>query len=115
MIRYQPSKLAVTRIAQAAPRPIADDEKTLAELRERIVKTVAYLAEADPAAFDGREEAEIILSFPNMEMKFTGQSLVTDFTLPNFFFHMTTAYALLRANGVQLGKMDYLNGRQARS
>lgn len=104
------AKLAVTRIAQAEPRPMADEEKSLAELRERIANTVAYLEEADPAAFDGRETAEITLSFPTLEMKFTGQSLVTDFTLPNFFFHVTTAYALLRMKGVQIGKMDYLAG-----
>ena len=94
---------------------MADDETSLAELRERIAKTVAYLEEADPAAFEGRESAEITLSFPNLEMKFTGQSLVTDFTLPNFFFHVTTAYALLRMKGVSIGKMDYLAGRQVTS
>ena len=109
------AKLAVTRIAQAEPRAMPDEEKTLAELRERIGKTIGYLEEADPAAFDGREAAEITLSFPNLQMTFTGQSLVTDFTLPNFFFHVTTAYALLRIKGVPLGKMDYLAGGQARS
>ncbi len=92
---------------------MADEETTLAALRERIAKTIAYLEEADPAAFDGRETAEITLSFPSMEMTFSGQSLVTDFTLPNFFFHVTVAYALLRMKGVQIGKMDYLAGRQA--
>lgn len=109
------AKLAVTRIAQAEPRPMADEEKSLAELRERIAKTIAYLKEANAAAFDGRETAEITLNFPNMEMKFTGQSLVTDFTLPNFFFHVTTAYALLRMNGVKIGKMDYLAGSRPAS
>ena len=104
------AKLAVTRIAQLEPRPMADEEKNLAELRERISKTIAYISEADPTAFEHREGAEITLSFPNLEMKFTGQSLVTDFTLPNFFFHVTTAYALLRSKGVQIGKMDYLAG-----
>ena len=109
------AKLAVTRIAQAEPRPMADDEKSVAELRQRIAKTLAYLDEADPTAFEGREAAEITLSFPTIEMKFTGQSLITDFTLPNFFFHVTTAYALLRMKGVQIGKMDYLAGSQAKS
>ena len=107
------AKLAVTRIAQVEPRPMPDEEKSLAELRERITKTIAYLDEADPIAFDGRDTAEIVLKFPNMEMKFTGQSLVTEFTLPNFFFHVTTTYALLRMKGVQIGKMDYLAGSQA--
>lgn len=109
------AKLAVTRLAQAEPRPMADDETTLAQLRERIARTVAYLEEADAAAFEGRETAEITLSFPNMEMKFTGQSLVTEFTLPNFYFHVTVAYALLRMNGVQIGKKDFLAGGQTLS
>ena len=106
------AKLAVTRIAQVEPRPMADEETSLAELRTRIAKTIAYLEEADPAAFEGREGAEIVLKFPNMEMTFTGQALLTDFTLPNFFFHVTTAYALLRMKGVELGKMDFLAGGQ---
>lgn len=107
------AKLAVTRVAQAEPRPMADDETNLSELRHRIARTIAYLEEADPAAFEGREAAEIVLKFPGMEMAFTGQSLVTDFTLPNFFFHVTIAYGLLRMKGVQIGKMDYLAGDRA--
>ena len=107
------AKLAVTRIAQAEPRPMADEETSLAELRDRIARTIAYLEEADPRTFEGREAAEITLTFPNMEMAFTGQSLVTEFTLPNFFFHVTIAYGLLRMNGVAIGKMDYLAGNRA--
>jgi hypothetical protein len=107
------AKLAVTRIAQAEPRPMADDETSLADLRDRIARTIAYVEEADPAAFDGREAAEIRLKFPTAEMTFTGQSLATDFTLPNLFFHVTTTYALLRMKGVQIGKMDYLAGERA--
>ena len=109
------AKLAVTRIAQTEPRPMPDEEKNLAELRERISKTVAYLEEADPARFDGREEAEITLKFPSMERTSTGQSLLTEFTLPNLFFHVTAAYAILRMKGVPVGKMDYLVGDQAAS
>lgn len=107
------AKLAVTRIAQTEPRPMADEEKSLAELRERIAKTIDYLEEAEPATFEGREGAEIVLKFPNFERRFTGLSLITEFTLPNFFFHVTTAYDLLRMKGVALGKMDYLAGAQA--
>ncbi|KUR75130.1 DUF1993 domain-containing protein [Novosphingobium sp. FSW06-99] len=104
------AKLLVTRLAQVPPRPMADDETSLAQLRERIAKTIAYLREADPAAFEGRETAEIVLEFPNMKMTFTGLGLVTDFTMPNFFFHLMIAYALLRMKGVAIGKMDYLQG-----
>lgn len=106
------AKLAVTRLAQVEPRPMADEEKSLPELRERIARTIAYLKEADPAAFAGREDATIVLKFPNMEVTFSGQGLVTDFTLPNFYFHMTVAYALLRMKGVAIGKMDFLTGGQ---
>ncbi|USI74948.1 DUF1993 domain-containing protein [Sphingomonas morindae] len=106
------AKLAITRLAQTAPRPMADEEKSLAELRDRIARTIAYLEEADPAAFEGRETAEIRVKFPTREMVFTGQSLITDFSLPNVFFHVTTVYALLRMKGVALGKMDYLAGGQ---
>ena len=107
------AKLAVTRLAQTAPRAMPDEETTISDLRERIAKTIAYMEEAAPAAFEGREEAEIALKFPTMEMTFTGQRLVTDFSLPNFFFHVTVAYALLRLHGVPVGKMDFLAGGQA--
>lgn len=107
------AKLAVMRIAQTEPRVMADEETTLAELRERVAKTIAYIEEADPAAFDGRDTAEISIKFPKMEMTFTGQSLATDFTLPNFYFHLMIAYALLRMHGVEVGKMDFLSGAQA--
>lgn len=107
------AKLAVTRLAQVEPRPMPDDETTLADLRARIARTIAYLEEADPAAFDGRESAEIELKFPTVDMTFSGQGLVTDFTLPNFFFHVAIAYGLLRTNGVQIGKMDYLAGERS--
>ena len=56
---------------------MADEETSLSQLRERIARTIAYLAEAIPAEFEGREAAEITLKFPNMEMTFTGQSLAT--------------------------------------
>lgn len=107
------AKLAVTRVAQTDPLPMADEETSIAELRDRIARTIAYLQKAEPAAFDGREDAEVVLKLPNTEMKFTGQSLITDFSLPNFFFHVTTAYGLLRMKGVTIGKMDYLAGDRA--
>lgn len=104
------AKLAVTRIAQLEPQPFPDEEKTLAELRQRIAKTLSYIDRADPAAFEGRETAAITLKFPNMERTFSGQSLVTEFTLPNLFFHVTVAYSILRMKGIAIGKMDYLAG-----
>jgi hypothetical protein len=106
-------KLAAMRLGQLEPLPMPDEETTLAELRGRIARTIAYLEAADPAAFEGREDAEIVVKFPNGEQRFTGLSYVTDFALPNFYFHVTTAYDLLRMKGVALGKLDYLAGSVA--
>ncbi len=104
------ARFAAVRVGQAAPAPMADEEATIAELRERIARTIAYLEGVDPSGFDNREAAEVILKLPSTEMHFTGTSYVTDFALPNFFFHMTMAYALLRMKGVLIGKMDFLAG-----
>jgi hypothetical protein len=87
-----------------------DNETSLAQLRDRVARTTAYLEGVDPAGFEGREDAEVVLKLPSRELTFTGLSYVTDFALPNFFFHVTTAYALLRKQGVAIGKMDYLAG-----
>lgn len=108
------AKLAVTRVAKTEPLPMVDDEKSIAELRARIARTIAYVEKAEPAAFEGRENAELDFK-PTAQLTFTGQSLITDFSLPNFFFHLTTAYGLLRMKGVEIGKMDFLLGDQAAS
>jgi uncharacterized protein len=104
------ARFAAVRVGQAEPAAMADEETTLAQLRERVAKTIAYLEAVDPAGFAGREDAQVILKLPKGELTFTGLSYVTDFALPNFFFHVTTAYGLLRMKGVALGKMDFLNG-----
>jgi uncharacterized protein len=107
------ARSTAVRVGQAAPQAMADEETTIAELRDRTKRTVAYLQAVDPAGFDGRETAEVILKLPNAELPFTGLSYVTDFALPNFFFHVTTTYALLRMKGVALGKVDFLAGGAA--
>lgn len=104
------ARFASVRVGLAQPSGMADEETTLAQLRERVARTIAYLEAVDPAGFAGREGAEVILKLPNGELTFTGQSYVTDFALPNFFFHVTMAYALMRMKGVPLGKMDFLAG-----
>lgn len=109
------ARFAAVRVGQAPPLAMADEETTIAELRERIARTIAYLESVDPAGFDNRETAEVILKLPKTEMVFTGLSYVTDFALPNFYFHITMAYALLRMKGVALGKMDFLAGAAASS
>ena len=98
------------RVGQVTSVSMADDETTIAQLRERVAKTIAYLESAPTAGFEDRENAEVVLKLPSTELEFTGLSYVTDFALPNFFFHVSVAYALLRMKGVPLGKADYLMG-----
>ena len=87
-----------------------DEETTFEELRERLAKTVRFLESIEPSQIDGREEAGIVLNLPNRRIDFKGQQYLTAFVLPNLYFHITTAYNLLRQGGVELGKNDYLGG-----
>jgi uncharacterized protein len=86
-----------------------DNERTFAELQARIAKTLAFIDSLDPAQIDGSEEREIVLrpGTPK-EKKLSGQSYLLHYGLPQFFFHVTTAYAILRHNGVELGKGDFM-------
>ncbi|MEG0820013.1 MAG: DUF1993 domain-containing protein, partial [Brevundimonas sp.] len=83
-------------------------ETTLAQLRARIMRTIAYVESVDPAQFAGAETRAVQLKFPGMELNFEGAGYLTSFALPNFYFHVTTVYALLRHAGVALGKRDYM-------
>ena len=88
-----------------------DNEASLAELRERVKKTIDYVQSFAPAQIDGSEGRPI--SVPRRvgdPLQFDGESFLKHFALPNFFFHVTTTYALLRHAGVELGKADYLRG-----
>lgn len=96
------------RVGQLAPFPMGDTEQSFPELQERIAKTIAFLKSVPREKIDGREEAEVLFRAPNVEFSFTGRSYVLSFALPNFFFHVTTAYALLRHKGVPVGKLDFL-------
>ena len=102
------AKGVVNRVGGGENVPMPDEEQTIADLKARIAKTIAVLKGADRAAFDGKEDAPIEIKTPNRTMVFTGKSYILDFCIPNFFFHVTTAYALLRKEGVPIGKMDYL-------
>ncbi|MCF8505320.1 MAG: DUF1993 domain-containing protein [Caulobacter sp.] len=104
------AKGAVARLAGIEPPAMADTETTIDELKARIAATIAYVNSVEAAALDGAEDREVVLKFPGAEMKFTGADFLTGFALPNFFFHITIAYALLRANGAPIGKMDFLGG-----
>lgn len=96
------------RLAGLEPPSYADTEQTLAELVERIDRTLDYLHTLSAAQIDGSEERAITLPLRSGAMHFDGQSYLLNFALPNFFFHVSTSYALLRHNGVEIGKLDYL-------
>jgi hypothetical protein len=101
-------KGATARLAGVEVPSWGDDEKTLADFRTRIKKTVDYVQGFKPAQVDGSEAREITLKVgPNMRT-FKGQPYLLQFVMPNFFFHSTTAYAILRHNGVELGKRDFM-------
>jgi hypothetical protein len=85
-----------------------DEEKTFPELQQRIAKTIAYLKTFRPEQFEGADARTVTLKFPNGAMSFSGRDYLTGFVLPNFYFHITAAYAILRNNGINIGKMDYL-------
>jgi hypothetical protein len=104
------AKGGVARLAGIEAPSFPDTETSFAELQARITKTVEFMKSVTPAQIDGSEERTITLKFPGQEVSFPGQVFLLNFTLPNFFFHVTTAYAILRHNGVTLGKMDFLGG-----
>ena len=100
--------LCIARLSGIAG-PVNDDtETTIAQLQTRIADTLAYIASVPREKIDGQEAKEVTLTFPGGEMKFLGQPYVSGFAMPNFYFHLTTAYALLRGAGVPLGKRDYM-------
>jgi hypothetical protein len=90
-----------------------DTETTFPELKARVAKTIAFLKSLDRKAFAGSETKEIVLKFPSVTFEFTGADYVGKFVLPNAYFHITTAYGILRNAGVALGKGDYLSGDKA--
>jgi hypothetical protein len=102
------AKGCVARLAGQEVPKWDDTELTLDDLRARIRKTVDYVQSMPAAQFDGSEQREIVLAMRQGEVRFSGQDYLLHFVLPNFYFHATTAYALLRHAGVELGKRDYL-------
>jgi hypothetical protein len=103
------AKGCAARLAGMDPPVFEDNETTLDELRQRIRRTLAFLETVKPAMIDGSEEREIVIPARNRDpRRFKGLFYLQHWALPNFFFHSTTLYALLRHNGVALGKSDYL-------
>jgi len=103
------AKNALARLTGTDAPAMPDTEASFAELKDRCDRTIAYLKGFDAAALDGSEDREVVIKFPNgMGYRFGGAHYLTGFALPNFFFHVTTAYAILRNAGVAVGKPDFL-------
>ena len=102
------AKNGVSRLAGVEAPRYADDELTLADLKGRIEKTVAYLKTIPTEAFVDADDREIKLAFETPFDPLTGSVYVSNLLLPNFYFHVTTAHAILRHQGVAIGKRDYL-------
>jgi hypothetical protein len=102
------AKGACARLAGVEPPKYADVEKSFDELKGRIANTVTFIKEFKPSQIDGSEEREVSLTLGGQLQTFKGENYLIGLVLPNFFFHVTTAYAILRHNGVELGKQDYL-------
>lgn len=102
------AKGAVARLTGTDNPSMADTEASFAELKARIDATIAFIQSVDRSAYDGGEDRDVVLKFPGGEQHFKGGAYLAGFALPNFFFHVTMAYALLRAAGVEIGKRDYL-------
>jgi hypothetical protein len=102
------SKGAVARLSGTEIPKYEDTETTFPELQARIDKTLKFANGIDAAKFKDGDKREIVLNTRRGDLKFTGQTYITDFVLPNIYFHATTAYAILRHNGVEVGKTDFL-------
>lgn len=104
------AKGCAARLAGLEPPKFDDDEASFDDLRARIRRTIEFIESVDPARIEGSEKRAIVLPLRGREpLKFEGEFYLTQWVLPNFQFHCTVAYALLRHAGVALGKADYLN------
>ena len=102
------AKGGAARLAGSEPPSWPDDEQTMADLVARLEKTIQYLETFKPEQIDGSEERKITLKLGPNSVDFAGQDYLLTFVLPNVFFHITTAYDILRSNGVEIGKRDFM-------
>lgn len=104
------AKNSVARLAGVEPPKMPDEEKTLAELQARVRTTAAWLKSITPAQLEGAEARHIVVPLRTRTLEMDGLPFIQRWVLPNFYFHMTATYALLRQAGVTLGKQDFLGG-----
>ena len=102
------AKGAVARLAGVEIPKHEDTEQTVPELKARIAKTLDFIGSVSAAKIDGSEEREVVLKMRGQNVKFQGLQYLFGHAVPNFYFHVTTAYNILRANGVELGKRDFI-------
>ena len=102
------AKGVVARLAGMAIPVYEDNENTLVDLKARIAKTIAFIQTVTPAQIDGSEDKEIVIKRGDKETRYKGMQFLLGHALPNVYFHVTTAYNILRHNGIEIGKRDYL-------
>ncbi len=102
------AKNSAARLAAVEPPRFDDTEKTIEELQTRIAKTIDYLKSIPPAALEGAEERDIKVPAGERTLEFKGLAFLQRWAIPNVFFHVTTTYNILRHNGVDIGKRDFL-------
>ncbi len=104
------AKGAAARLAGIEVPKFEDQETTFPQLQERIAQTIAFLKSIRPEQLENSETRDIVLQVGEKKFEFKGQQYLTYWVLPNFYFHVTTAYNILRHNGVEIGKRDFLGG-----
>ena len=107
------AKGPAARLAGVEVPKFEDTEKTFADLQARVARTIDFLDTLRPEQFEGAEARDIVLQLRDRKLEFKGADYLTLWAIPNIYFHITTAYALLRHGGVEIGKKDYLSGGAA--
>ena len=102
------AKGVVARLAGVEIPVYEDNEKTLADLKARIAKTIAFIQTVTPGQIDGTEDKDIVVKRRDKETRYKGMQFLLGHAVPNFYFHVTTTYNILRHNGIEIGKRDYL-------
>lgn len=104
------AKSGAARLAGIEVPKFDDNEATFSDLQARIAKTIRFLETIQPEQIDGSEERDIVFQIGERKFEFKGRQYLSNWVLPNFYFHITTAYNILRHNGVEIGKGDFLGG-----
>src|SRR6201985_1477910 len=103
-------KGVLSRLAGKEPPSWPDTETTFADLHKRLQTALDFAGSFKPEQIDGSEDKQVVLKIADQDMPFKGQQFLINFSLPNFYFHIVTAYDILRHNGVEIGKRDYMGG-----